>query len=154
MLGSQPHTGAWLMHLPFISHGCSAEAGAEHGMASQGSDTCLVLVWAGEVALQSVRLPGSMCTPGWVLCSLGQECVLVLQDGLGSQGMGAVPRVGIRNHAEMPLGKSLGGLGIVQKWHWESHWLPATGTICGQLRWTEGCPHGWEGLHVWNLSLA
>lgn len=32
------------MHLPFISHGCSAEVGAERGMASQGSDTCLVQV--------------------------------------------------------------------------------------------------------------
>lgn len=48
-------------------------------------------VWAGEVALQSVRLPGPVCTSGWLLCSPGQECVLVLQGGVGSQGMGAVP---------------------------------------------------------------
>lgn len=82
-------------------------------MASQGGDTCLCRwqVWAGEVALQSVRLPGPMCTSGWLLCSPGQEWVLVLQDGVGSQGMGAVPRVGSRNRAEMPLAQSVGSSG-------------------------------------------
>lgn len=123
-------------------------------MASQGSDTCVVQVWAGEVALESLRLPGPVCIPGWLLCSPGQECVLVLQDVVGSQGVGAVPRVGSKNHEETPLGKSLRGAGIMQKCHWGSHWLPATGTVCGQLGWIEGCPHGWEGLHVCDLSMA
>lgn len=117
--GAQPHTGAQLMHLSFISHGCSAEAGAEHGVASQGSDTvtpawCRWQLWAGEVTLQSVRLPGPVCTPGRLLCSSCQGCVLVLQDGVSSQGMGAVPRVGSRNHTEMPLGKFLAPC------HWRS----------------------------------
>lgn len=42
------------------------------------------------------------------------------------------------------------GAGITQKCHQGDHWFPAChGTVCGQLG-----PHGWEGLHVWELSTA
>lgn len=67
----------------------------------------------------------------------------MLQDGVGSQGMGAVPRVGSRNHTEMPLGKSLA------RCLWHSPWAAQVeGGVFSWLRGAAcvGAQHGSSGI--------